>query len=82
MCAALETFLILRIMIVKAKTVSLRASKLSYSFDCSGTVTGWGAFVQGGANDAERIDFQVWRCVANEEYELVGFNLFLKEERG
>ena len=47
-----------------------------YSFDCNGTVTGWGAFVEGGPDKAERIDFQVWRSVADEEYELVGFNSF------
>ena len=49
-----------------------------YSFDCSGTVTGWGAFVQGdpGESRPQRIDFQVWRRVTNEEYELVGFNSF------
>ena len=61
---------------------SIQAIIPQYSFDCSGTVTGWGAFVQGGANDAERIDFQVWRCVANEEYELVGFNLFPEATEG
>ena len=49
-----------------------------YSFDCSGTVTGWGAFVRGGPGEdnAERIDFQVWRSVDSREYELVGFNSF------
>ena len=48
-----------------------------YSFDCNGTVTGWGAFVEGVPDKAERIDFQVWRRVTNEaEYELVGFNSF------